>query len=248
MALLEWDATTYDALPLPHVRWGQGVIDRLSPAPDATVIDLGCGTGRDTERLLDLLPEGRVVAVDGSVQMLERTRERLAGRLDRVAVVQADLTQELPPQVRGDAVMSVATFHWVPDHPGLFRRVAGVLPSGGRFEAEFGGEHNIAEFTRAAARAGAPQDDDPWDFATAADTAAALEAAGFRDVDVRVVPDPVTLERGDRLEAFIATILMGATLRDLSKEDGAALVHRIAGELPEPVIDYVRVQISAVRV
>jgi hypothetical protein len=40
---------------------------------------------------------------------------------------------------------------------------------------------------------------------------------------------------------------MGATLRDLSPEAGAALVRRIADELPEPVIDYVRVQISAVR-
>jgi trans-aconitate 2-methyltransferase len=247
MALLEWDAATYDSLPLPHVRWGRGVIDRLAPAPDATVIDLGCGTGRDTERLLDLLPQGRVIAVDGSVRMLERTRERLAGRLDRVAIVQADLTEDLPQEVRGDAVMSVATLHWVPDHPALFRRIAAVLPTGGRLEAEFGGEQNIADFTLAAERAGVPQDDDPWDFATAADTAAALDAAGFSSIDVRVVPDPVTLERGDQLEAFIATVLMGATLRELSKGEGAALVGRIAAELPEPVIDYVRVQISAVR-
>jgi trans-aconitate 2-methyltransferase len=247
MALLEWDAATYDSLPLPHVRWGQGVIDRLAPAPHATVIDLGCGTGRDAERLLDRLPEGRVVAVDGSARMLERTRERLAGRLHRVAVVQADLTEDLPPEVRGDAVMSVATFHWVPDHPGLFRRVAAVLPPGGRFEAEFGGEDNIAAFSRAAERAGVPGDDDPWDFATAADTEAALEAAGFRAVAVRVVPDPVRLEPGDQLEAFIATVLMGATLRDLPAEEGAALVARIAAALPEPVIDYVRMQISAVR-
>src|ERR1700712_211266 len=128
MALLEWDAATYDSLPLPHVRWGQGVIERLAPVDGTTVVDLGCGTGRDTERLLDLLPNGRVVAVDGSLRMLERTRERLADRLDRVSVVQADLTEDLPRAARGDAVMSVATFHWVPDHAALFRRIAAVLP------------------------------------------------------------------------------------------------------------------------
>lgn len=247
MALLEWDAATYDSLPLPHVRWGQGVIERLAPATDAVVVDLGCGTGRDTERLLELLPEGRVVAVDGSERMLERTRERLTGRLDRVAVVRADLTEDLPPEVRGDAVMSVATFHWVPDHPALFRRIAAVLPPGGRFEAEFGGADNIAAFGRAVERAGGPADDDPWEFASAEDTVAALAAAGFRDVDVRVLPDPLTLERGDQLEAYIATVILGATLRDMTPEAGAALVHRIAEQLPEPVIDYVRVQISAVR-
>ena len=248
MALLEWDATTYDSLPLPHVRWGAGVIERLAPAQDATVVDLGCGTGRDTERLLGLLPEGRLIAVDGSMRMLERTRERLAGRLDRVTVVQADLTVDLPAEVRGDAVMSVATFHWVPDHPALLRRVAAVLPSGGRFEAEFGGGDNIAAFNRAAVRAGVPDDEDHWDFASAVDTVAALHAAGFRDIDVRVVPDPVTLERGDQLEAYIATVIMGATLRDMTPEDGAALVTRIAAELPDPVIDYVRMQVSATRV
>jgi trans-aconitate 2-methyltransferase len=247
MALLEWDATTYDSLPLPHVRWGRGVIERLAPASDATVVDLGCGTGRDTERLLDLLPQGRVIAVDGSERMLDRTRERLGDRLDRVTVVQADLATDLPADVHGDAVMSVATFHWIPDHPTLFRRIAAALPSGGRLEAEFGGEGNIAAFGRAVERAGGPADDDPWVFASAEDTIDALGAAGFRDVEVRVVPDPVRLERGDQLEAFIATVLMGATLRDMPQEDGAHLVQRIAAELPEPVIDYVRMQISAVR-
>ncbi|WP_375387244.1 class I SAM-dependent methyltransferase [uncultured Amnibacterium sp.] len=159
MVLLEWDATTYDSLPLPHARWGDGVIARLGPAPDATVVDLGCGTGRDTERLLDGVPEGRVVAVDASTRMLERLRERLGDRLDRVDVVRADLTQDFPAAIRGDSVMSVAAFHWIPDHPALFRRIAGALPSGGRREAEFGGEGDIVAVNRAleaGRRAGGP--------------------------------------------------------------------------------------------
>src|SRR3954454_12153817 len=203
MELLEWDATTYDSLPLPHVRWGAGVIERLGLQGDETVVDLGCGTGRDTEMLLDRLPTGRVVAFDGSVQMLDRLRERLAGRLDRVEVVRADLTEPFPEAVRGDAVMSVATFHWVPDHASLFRGVAGALPSGGRFEAEFGGEGNIARFLEAVERAGGAKDDSAWGFAGRQETADQLEAAGFREVDVRVVPDPAILERGPQLEAFI---------------------------------------------
>ena len=247
MVLLEWDATTYDSLPLPHARWGDGVIARLAPALDATVVDLGCGTGRDTERLLDRLPDGRIVAVDASVRMLDRLRERLADRLDRVDVVRADLTHDFPSEVRGDAVMSVAAFHWIPDHPALFRRVAGAMPSGGRFEAEFGGEGNITAFNRALARAGGPVDPDDWEFASAEDTASALVAAGFREIDVRLVPDPVALEPGDQLAAYLATVIMGAMLRDLSPEDGAALVHRVAAGLPDGVIDYVRMQVTATR-
>jgi len=247
MDLLEWDAATYDSLPLPHERWGAGVIERLGLRGDETVVDLGCGTGRDTERLLDELPGGRVVAVDGSVQMLERLRERLGSRLDRVDVVHADLTQPFPDVVRGNAVMSVATIHWVPDHTALFRRVAGALPRNGRFEAEFGGQGNIAGFLQAVERAGGPKDESPWEFASREETTEALLAAGFQDVHVRLVEDPAVLERGPQLESFIATVMLAAMLRDMTPDEGRELVRRTADGLPEPVIDYVRMQVTATR-
>src|SRR5579875_2158085 len=247
MDLLEWDAATYDSLPLPHERWGAGVIERLHLRGDETVVDLGCGTGRDTERLLHHLPAGRVVAVDGSVQMLDRLRERLGKQIDRVEVVHADLTEPFPEAVRGDVVMSVATFHWVPDHAALFRRIAAVLPPNGRFEAEFGGAGNIARFLEAVHRAGGPEDDSPWDFVSRDETHEELLLAGFRDIDVRLVEDPARLEGGPQLEAFIATVLLPAALRDLPAEQGRELVRRTAEEMPEPVVDYVRMQISAAR-
>lgn len=93
MRLLEWDARAYDQLPLPHQRWGSETIHRLRLAGDETVLELGCGTGRDAGLLLDALPNGRVIAVDGSEQMLAQLRRRLADRMDRVTVVHADLRQ-----------------------------------------------------------------------------------------------------------------------------------------------------------
>ncbi|MBA3022008.1 trans-aconitate 2-methyltransferase [Propionicimonas sp.] len=246
MELLEWDAKTYDSLPLPHTRWGAGVIERLGLRGTERIVDLGCGTGRDTQLLLDLVPNGHVVAVDGSQQMLTQLRARLGEQTERVEIVRADLTSPFPPAVRGEAIMSVATFHWVPDHPRLFQRVANALPAGGRFEAEFGGAGNIAAFQAALKRAGGPSSS-PWDFATAAETAQALTDAGFVDVEVRTVTDPAVLERGEQLEAFIATVLLGAVLRDLPPAQGRALVQATAAELEEPVIDYVRVQLSATR-
>lgn len=68
----------------------------LDLAGDETVLEAGCGTGRDTARMLERLPNGRVIALDGSARMLERLRLRLAGQMDRIEVVQADLSHPLP--------------------------------------------------------------------------------------------------------------------------------------------------------
>jgi trans-aconitate 2-methyltransferase len=56
------------------------VIARLGLAGDETVADIGCGTGRDAEQLLGLLPRGRVIAVDGSAPAERRPFVRAVAR------------------------------------------------------------------------------------------------------------------------------------------------------------------------
>jgi trans-aconitate 2-methyltransferase len=242
----EWDAKTYDSLPLPHLNWGRRTLGRLPLRGDERVLDAGCGTGRDTEGLLELLPRGRVVAVDGSVRMLEQLRERLAGRLDRVEVVHADLTKPLPFEGDVDVVFSVAAFHWIDDHAALFDSLASRLRPGGRLVSECGGQGNIAAVNAAVAQVlgGAP---DMWDFAGVDDTRARLAAAGFTDIDVRLRPDPAHLTPGPQLESFLATVILGAHLDSMPAADQAPFVRAVAAALPAPVIDYVRLEISATR-
>ena len=247
MELLEWDAQTYDSLPLPHRRWGSSAIERLTLTGNETVLDLGCGTGRDTETLLDLLPNGRVIAVDGSRQMLDELRTRLAGKLDRVTVVQLDIQERLDLPDLADAAVSVATLHWLPDHAAVFRRVAQVLRPGARFVAEGGGAGNIVAFRKALREVSGADGAEIWNFATVEDTRAHLGAAGFTDIEVHLVADPVQLERGEQLEAFVATVLLGAQLRDMAPEKRRPFVRAVVARLPEPTIDYVRLQIEATR-
>jgi trans-aconitate 2-methyltransferase len=247
MEMLEWDAHTYDTLRLPHDHWGARAIAQLRLNGNETILDLGCGTGRDAEHLLGLLPHGHVVAVDGSGQMLSELRRRLANDLDRITVVQADLRQPLRLDQAVDAAVSVATLHWLPDHAAVFRNVAAVLRPGGQFIAECGGYGNIVKFRTALREVSGADGAEIWNFADVQETTQHLREAGFTDVDVRLVPDPARLERGEQLEAFIATVMLGAQLRDMSNEDRRPFVHEVAQSLPEPVIGYVRLQIRAMR-
>jgi len=247
MEMLEWDARSYDALPLRHEHWGATAIAQLRLEGNETVLDLGCGTGRDAEHLLSLLPHGHVVAVDGSQRMLSELRRRLADDLGRVTVVQADLRQPLALAQAVDAALSVATLHWLPDHAAVFGTVAAVLRPGGQFIAECGGYGNIETFRTALREVSGADGAEIWNCADVQETAANLRTAGFTDIDVRLVPDPARLERGEQLEAFIATVMLGAQLREMSIEERRPFVHEVAQRLPEPVIDYVRLQMSAVR-
>lgn len=242
----EWDARTYDSLPLPHLGWGRRTLGRLPLRGDERVLDAGCGTGRDTEGLLERLPHGGVVAVDGSARMLEQLRSRLAGRLDRVEVVHADLTGPLPFEGEVDAVFSVAAFHWIEDHTALFRALAARMRPGARLVSDCGGRGNIAAVNAAVAEVtGTPSE--VWEFAGIDDTRERLAAAGFTDLDVRLRPDPARFEPGAQMESFLATVVLGAHLEAMAEADRAPFVQAVAGRLAEPVADYVRLEISAVR-
>jgi trans-aconitate 2-methyltransferase len=245
--LLEWNAQSYDALPLPHKRWGTQAIARLRLTGHETVADLGCGTGRDAAQLLESLPRGRVLAIDGSQQMLAQLRARLAGDLDRVQVLRADLREPLPVTEPVDAVLSVATLHWLPDHTPLFRAVAGMLRPGGLFVAEAGGAGNVATVRAALTALGADDGAAIWNFAGLPETTERLAQAGFGEIEVGLVPDPARFESGGQFEAYLAIVVLGAQLRDLPEAERGPLVRAVAERLPEPVVDYVRLQIRAVR-
>lgn len=246
----EWDAATYDRISDPMTRWGLVVLDRLPLAGGETVLDAGCGTGRVTEALARRLPGGHVVALDADAAMLVEARRRLSPFGDRVSFVERDLL-ELAPEDLGDhapvdAVLSTATFHWVLDHDRLFRNLAGVLRPGGRLVAQCGAAGNIAGLMAAVAAVGPPRQG-AWLYATPEDTRARLEAAGFSDVEVWTNPEPTPIEPGEPLEVYLETVCLRTHVAGLPEEERRRFLRAVTAAMPEPVIDYVRLNIVAQR-
>jgi trans-aconitate 2-methyltransferase len=242
----EWDAGTYDRIADPMHRWGLGILERLPLAGDERVLDAGCGSGRVTEALLERLPRGSVIALDASAAMLDEARRRLARFGDRVSYIRADLGQPLPIVEPVDAVLSTATFHWIPDHDALFANLAAVVRPNGQLVAQCGGIGNIATIERILRDMGI-EDGVGLNFAKPLETAARLEAAGFRDPEVWLTDEPTWLEPGAPLEAYLATICLRDQVARLDERDRAPFVHEVARRMAEPVLDYVRLNMTAIR-
>ena len=243
---LEWDASTYDRIADPMTRWGATVVGWLDLEGSERVLDAGCGSGRVTEFLLERLPQGSVVALDASANMIEEARKRLAQHADRVEFVVADLAQPLPVEGTVDAVLSTATFHWVPDHDALFANLAAVSGPGAQLAAQCGAAGNIAAVLTAARDAGTDWTG-PTYFATADETRARLEASGFTDVHVWTHEEPTPIEPGEPLETYLRTVCLRGHVDRLPEIDRDRFIREVAGRLHEPVIDYVRLNIRARR-
>jgi trans-aconitate 2-methyltransferase len=240
-----WDAYTYDVASQPQQAWAADVLGRLRGiAPDATVLDVGCGTGRVTEQLLELVPRGRVLAFDASPDMVELARARLR---DRAEVFCEDvLSLELPERV--DVVVSNAVLHWITDHPRMWARLAAALRPGGRLELQCGGMGNIARVRDVIDRVASDAFPElvgwsPWEFAAPELTEQRLHSAGFTEIRCWLQARPTY---PDDPAQFIRTSILAAHLERLPEARRDEFAETVSAGVRLP-LDYVRLNVSALR-
>jgi trans-aconitate 2-methyltransferase len=246
---LEWDAATYDRVADPQEEWAREVIARADLRGDETLLDAGCGSGRVTRLLVEALPRGRVIAVDGSEQMVALARQNLGG----AARVECQDLVELALPEPVDVVFSTAVFHHIQDHPLLFAHLFAALTPGGRLIAQCGGAGNVERFRARTDEVAArePYADhlnemgSPWNFASPAVTEQRLLAAGFDGAHCWLEPKPAAPADA---EGFARTVLLNYHVARLPAELVAPFVSDVLERVGEPLeVDYVRLNIDAQR-
>jgi arsenite methyltransferase len=138
-AMLGYDAADVDRLPAGTVESFAGTGNPFSMGrlrDGEAVVDIGCGAGFDAlQAALQVGPHGRVIAVDMTVAMREKTKAGAAALGLRNVEVRHGYMEELPvDDASVDVVISNGVINLTPDKVGAMREVYRVLKPGGRFQ------------------------------------------------------------------------------------------------------------------
>lgn len=198
----EWNSTRYAENARFVSDLGQPVLDLLNPKPGERILDLGCGDGVLTEKLVAL--GANVVGVDSSADMIAAAKRRgIDARLGDAYDLKFDS--------EFDTVFSNAAMHWMKRDPdAVLRGVYRALKPGCRFASEMGGFGNVAAITVALHAALAdfgverPTSYNPWYFPTPDEQRHRLQTGGFSVEYIELIPRPTPLPTGMRgwLETF----------------------------------------------
>jgi trans-aconitate methyltransferase len=246
----EWNSSRYAQNARFVSDLGQPVLGLLNPQPAERILDLGCGDGALTEKLVATGAE--VVGVDGSADMVVAASKR---GLNAHVMDAYHLTFEN----EFDSVFSNAALHWMKRDPdAVIQGVRRALKPGGRFAAEMGGHGCVAAVVVALCAAlekrgiTQPASVIPWFFPTVDDYRSRLECAGFRAEYIALIPRPTPLPTGMRgwLETFAIPFInilpeseRGAFLDEVSDRLRPAL----CDERGRWTADYVRLRFLARR-
>jgi SAM-dependent methyltransferase len=233
----KWDAADYAKVGAFVAQLGGAALDLLDPKAGERILDVGCGEGTLTKRIAER--GATVLGIDNSPEMIAAAR---AAGIDALLLPAENMTFSS----EFDAAFSNATLHWVLEKEQAARAIFRALKAGGRFAGEMGGEGNLKKLREALdeeliIRGYAPPVEASNWYASPHEFAAVYEAAGFRELDARLIERPTPIEHG--VGAWVATFRKGWLDRAQVPEGeraeiGAAVADRVGSNLA----DYVRLR------
>jgi trans-aconitate methyltransferase len=233
----KWDPADYARVGAFVAELGGAALDLLDPSPGERILDVGCGEGTLTRKMVER--GATVLGIDSSPEMVAAARARGVDALLLAA-------EDMQFFAEFDAAFSNATLHWVLEKEQAARAIFRALKCGGRFAGELGGEGNIARLREALDTEllirgyVPPMESSNW-YPSPEEFAAVYEAAGFDHIDARLIERPTPLDHG--IGEWVTTFRRGWLDRaGVPEEERAEIGAAVADRFGSNIADYVRLR------
>ena len=232
-----WNAADYASVGRFVAELGAAALDLLDPQAGERILDVGCGDGALSLKIIDRGAE--VIGVDNSPELVEAAR---------AAGVYAELLDaaDMDFEREFDAAFSNAALHWMLEKELVAAAIFRALRLGGRFAGEMGGEGNLRQLREALDEQllirgyVPPQESSNW-YPTVEEFTAVYEEAGFQHVDARLIERPTPLKHG--VAAWVTTFRSGWLDRaGVPDDERAAIAAAVADGFGRDTADYVRLR------
>jgi len=216
-----WDPADYQAHSPAQKEWADELIEKIGLAGTERVLDIGCGDGKITAGIAGRVPDGFVLGIDSSPDMIRfAEQEYPEERYPNLSFLQMDM-RDIGFSESFDIVFSNAAMHWVADHRPVLAAIRMSLVRGGRLLFQMGGQGNAARFvTVLDTIMAAPSWEEyfrgfshPYYFPSAAEYRPLLEAAGFDRIRVELIPKTMAYPDRDGVLGWMRTTWLPYTQR-----------------------------------
>lgn len=145
MSTYYWNASDYAKNSSQQQQWARELISKLNLRGNERLLDIGCGDGKITAEIASCLPDGQVIGVDNSDEMINLARNRYSSQTYSNLHFRVEDANRLPFCNEFDVVFSNAALHWVLDHLPVLQGIARSLKHEGKILLQMGGKGNAAD-------------------------------------------------------------------------------------------------------
>lgn len=188
---LKWNAKLYEKSSSLQFQLGIMAIERLNPRDDDMILEIGCGNAMITIELANLIPNGKIVAVEMSKEMTEQAKLNLLKQnVSNVEIININAL-DIDFIEKFDIVFSNSAIHWIKNLDAIYSLIFKALKWKGRIMIQTGlksmndmvktvfsiiQNKNYKQYLK--------NFENPWKFLTIDETNYLLEYIGFIDIKV----------------------------------------------------------------
>lgn len=210
--MVQWDAQDYRRNSSAQSQWAGELLQKIPLIGTERILDLGCGDGKVTLLLRDKVPNGSVVGIDNSLQMIELAQKTFpSSQYPNLTFIRQDI-RELAFDREFDLIFSNAVLHWIKDHSLILLRIAKALRENGKICFQMGGRGNASEIFEIIDsmicsppwKEYFPNFEFPYGFYDVSTYQSWLNQAGLKPIRIELIPKDM-IHTEDGLKGWIRT-------------------------------------------